>query len=208
MIEFIDQLREKLQQPLPGWQAQRKMAPPVRSEDPKPPKEARLGGVMILVFEIDKKWNTLLIRRSVDGQTHSGQISFPGGKAEPTDADLIHTALRECEEEVNVRRSDIEVLGCLTPLYIPPSNFLVTPVVGYVTRLQSYKASEREVQEIIRTPLELLFYEKTKSIHEVMRSDDKTIPMTTPVYHLADDIVIWGATAMMIAELETLIIQP
>jgi 8-oxo-dGTP pyrophosphatase MutT (NUDIX family) len=208
MLPFIDELKIKLAQPLPGWNAQKKMAPPVRGEDPIAPPHAKLGGVMILIFDIDKKWNTLLIRRTADGHTHSAQISFPGGKKDPSDKDLIETALRECEEEVNVKRNDIEVLGTLTPLYIPPSNFLVTPVVGYVNKLQSYKASEYEVQEIIRTPLELLFFEETKAIKQVNRSDDKTLLMETPVYELHEDIIVWGATAMMISELEHLILQP
>ncbi|MBL7773340.1 MAG: CoA pyrophosphatase [Chitinophagaceae bacterium] len=208
LLNLIDELRDKFQhQSLPGLDAQMKMAPPMRTRDMQVPSNVRLGAVLILVFEIDKKWNTLLIRRTEDGQTHSGQISFPGGKKDPSDRDLIHTALRECEEEISVLRKDVEVLGTLTPLYIPPSNFLVTPVVGHIKELQNYKASEREVQEIIQTPLELLFWEETKSEKEVLRSDDPSVAMTAPVYKLADDIVIWGATAMMISELETLILQ-
>lgn len=208
MIEFIDELRFKLAQPLPGLSAQMKMAPPIRTADMKAPDDVRLGGVMILIYEIDKKWNTLLIRRTEDGNTHSGQISFPGGKKDHNDQDLISTALRECEEEINVKRNDIEILGTLSPIYIPPSNFLVTPAVGYVKHLQSYKAAEFEVQEIIQTPLELLFWHKTKSTRIVKRSDNKEQDMETPVYRLADDIIIWGATAMMISELESLILQP
>lgn len=207
-LSFIDDLRTKLQaEALPGLEAQMKMAPPVRTRNMQVPGDVRLGAVMILVFEIDKKWNTVLIRRTEDGHTHSGQISFPGGKKDATDPDLIYTALRECEEEIRVKRKDVEVLGTLTPLYIPPSNFLVTPVIGHIKELQNYKASEREVQEIIQTPLELLFWDETKTHKEVMRSDDNTIPMKAPVYLLAEDIVIWGATAMMISELETLILQ-
>lgn len=208
-LSFIDDLRSKLQaEILPGLEAQMKMAPPVRTRNMQVPDDVRLGAVMILIFEIDKKWNTVLIRRTKDGHTHSGQISFPGGKKDATDPDLIYTALRECEEEIRVKRKDVEVLGTLTPLYIPPSNFLVTPVIGHIKELQNYKASEREVQEIIQTPLELLFWDETKTHKEVMRSDDNTIPMKAPVYLLAEDIVIWGATAMMISELETLILQP
>ena len=147
MSEFIEQFKQKLALPLPGLEAQMKMAPPIRSSSMQAPDNARLGGVMILLFEADKIWHTILIRRSEDGKTHSGQISFPGGKKDPNDFSIIETASRECEEEIGVHRNQIEILGCLTPLYIPPSNFLVTPTVGVVSFVQAFKPSEKEVQE-------------------------------------------------------------
>ncbi|MBL7764873.1 MAG: CoA pyrophosphatase [Chitinophagaceae bacterium] len=202
---LIELIKEKLSLPLPGIDAQMRMAPPIRHRDMQAPDDVRLGGVMILLYHVDEQWNTLLIRRTEDGHTHSGQISFPGGKKDSSDPDLLYTAIRECEEEIGVRRQDIEILGSLTPVYIPPSNFLVTPVVGFIKSLQSYKASEQEVEEIIQVPLDVLFHPENKKEHEVFRSDRKDLGMKTPVYHLDPSIIVWGATAMMIAELEAVL---
>ena len=83
--KFVEEVKEKFSKPLPGLEAQLKMAPEIRRQQMEIPADARLAGVMILLFEIDKKWNTILIRRAEDGQTHSGQISFPGGKNEKFD---------------------------------------------------------------------------------------------------------------------------
>jgi 8-oxo-dGTP pyrophosphatase MutT (NUDIX family) len=201
-MDFIEKIREKLLQTLPGIHAQMKMAPTIRAKHMAAPDDARLGGVLVLLIEGDKSWNTILIRRTDDGQIHGGQISFPGGKKDPSDTDLIATALRECEEEIGVNRHEIEVLGTLTPLYIPPSNFLVTPTLAYIQNVQAFKPSEKEVQEIIKVPLDLLFDPAIKAAQKVRRSDKKDEDMDTPVYMLSDDIVIWGATAMMISELE------
>jgi len=121
------------------------------------------------------------------------------------DENIIATALRECEEEIGVPTKEIEVLGTLTPLFIPPSNFLVTATVGYVKTLQNFKPSEKEVKEIIKVPLDLLFHSSVKGERIVKRSDKKYEDMKTPVYLLQEDIVIWGATAMIIAELEELL---
>jgi 8-oxo-dGTP pyrophosphatase MutT (NUDIX family) len=205
MSSFIETIQEKLSLPLPGIDAQMKMAPPIRAREMQAPDHARKGGVMILLFEADKIWHTILIRRTEDGKTHGGQISFPGGQFDHHDESIIATACRECEEEIGIPRQDIQVLGTLSPLYIPPSNFLVTPTIGWVHHNLNFKASEIEVQEIIRVPLDLLFYDAIKDHQHVKRSDDASIEMKTPVYKLNEDLVIWGATAMMISELEHLI---
>jgi 8-oxo-dGTP pyrophosphatase MutT (NUDIX family) len=183
-------------------EAQLKMAPEIRRQQMEIPADARLAGVMILLFEIDKKWNTILIRRAEDGQTHSGQISFPGGKNEKFDVDIIATACRECEEEIGIKRNDIEVLGTLTPIYVPPSNFVVTATIGFIANAQNLKPDEKEVQEIIQVPLEFLFHPKIKKEQEVKPN------LMSPTYHLDETIIVWGATAMLISELEHLLNLP
>ena len=202
MIDLIEKLKDRLLHPLPGEIAQFKMAPKGRTRQQDLPDNIRLGGVMILLFIIDKKWNTILIRRTEDGNHHSGQISFPGGRKDASDQDIIYTACRECEEEIGVPMNEINVLGTLSPLYIPPSNYLVTPTVGYVSTLQNYKASEREVQEIIQLPIELLFDDRIKNEKTVVPSSQLNTTIQTPVYELGEDTIVWGATAMMISELE------
>ena len=200
--QFVEEGKEKFLKPLPGLEAQLKMAPETRRQQREIPNDARVAGVMILLFEIDKKWNNILIRRAEDGQTHRGQISFPGGKNEKFDVDIIATACRECEEEIGIKRNDIEVLGTLTPIYIPPSNFVVTATVGFIPNAQYLKAEEKEVQEIIQVPLEFLFHPKMKKEQEVKPN------VISPTYHLDETIIVWGATAMLISELEHLLNLP
>lgn len=200
--KFVEEVKEKFLNPLPGLDAQLKMAPEIRRQQMEIPDDARKAGVMILLFEIDKKWNTILIRRGEDNKTHSGQIAFPGGKHEIFDKDIVATASRECEEEIGIKRNDIEVLGTLTPIYIPPSNFVVTATVGYIANSQNLKADEKEVQEIIQVPLDVLFHPQLKKEIEVKPN------LITPTYFLDETIIVWGATAMMISELELLLDFP
>ncbi len=204
-MDFIENIRAKLLNTLPGIDAQMKMAPPTRTSDMQAPAYARQGGVLVLLIEGDKNWNTILIRRTEDGQTHGGQISFPGGKKDLSDADIIATALRECEEEIGINKNEIDVLGTLTPLYISPSNFLVTPTLAYIKNVQAFKPSEKEVQEIIKVPLPMLFDPLIKQLRNVRSTNSKNDNMSVPVYLLGEDIVIWGATAMMISEMEHII---
>lgn len=206
-MEWIYNMQARLLTDLPGWLAQSKMAPPIRTANMPIPENVRLGGVMILLMEHEGKWHTVLIRRTEDGHTHSGQISFPGGKKDRQDEHLTATALRECDEEIGVPANAVEIIGNLSPLYIPPSNFLVTPTVAWLKTPWRFRPSEREVQEIIQVPLDLLFDPAIKKVKEVKRSDLKNIGMHTPVYALDKDIMIWGATAMIIAELESLLIE-
>lgn len=199
---MIEQLKQELLKPLPGQAAQLRMAPPLREKLMEAPPDARLGGVMVLLFEKKNEWHTLLIRRTEDGNTHSGQISFPGGKKDDADADMIHTALRECEEEIGIPADAISVLGTLSSLYIPPSRFLVTPTLGFLSEIRAYRPSQYEVQEIIELPLNTLFAPEQKSNCEVRSSGDKQLRIQTPVYRLPDQNIIWGATAMILSELE------
>lgn len=204
---FIEQLTTKLQGSLPGVVAHRKMIPEGRAFPYIIPDNAIKSAVMILLYDLDNQWNTVLIRRTKDGQTHSGQISFPGGKMETSDKNLNHTALRECEEEIGIPMSDIQPIGTLSNVYIPPSNFIVTPTIGYIKNMRQFKASKNEVQEIIQLPLELLFQKNIKLVQEVRSNHNPKMPIKTPTYTLAEDLIVWGATAMMIAELEDVILS-
>ena len=91
-------------------------------------------------------------RCQYDGK-HSGQISFPGGKVEETDKDIYHTALRETNEEIGVIMQDIEVIGQLTNVFIPVSNFLVFPIVGFINYLPQFNIDNNEVEELIELKL-------------------------------------------------------
>ncbi len=203
MSDFISKIKERISDSLPGTAAQLKMAPATRINQLIAPHNARQSGVMVLLFMEDEVWHTLLMQRTEDGHTHSGQISFPGGKKEESDRDIIETAARECEEEIGIDKSTISVIGTISPLYIPPSNFHVTPVVGFLPGNFAMKISEQEVHEVYKISLSYLFDDKIKEKRSIVTSQN--LRLESPVYVLSNSKVVWGATAMIISELEHLI---
>ncbi len=202
---FIAQLKARLEQPLPAWEAHKIMAPPSRLPTPnydEKKKQARVGCVLALLYPVDGILHTVLTQRPEYDGAHSGQISFPGGKVEEYDTDYVGTALREAHEEVNIQAEDVTILGQLSDLYIPPSNFLVFPVVGYSAKRPDFIADAREVVDIIELPLvEILNGENitTTSIvaNKIFRFDSPTF--------VFNEHIVWGATAMMLAELKYLL---
>lgn len=201
-MRVFEEVQLKLLTELPGLDAQMKMSPPVRKRHPDIPSNVRYSAVCILLLEKEKEPYTLLIKRTVDGKTHSGQIAFPGGQIDKPDSCLTYTALRECEEEIGIPVRDIHVLGCLTPLYIPPSNFIVHPVLARISSLTGLQKDTREIDRIIPANLNQLFSSKSNAL--VKRSDAPHIQMHTPVYHLPTKEYVWGATAMILSEVEAL----
>lgn len=197
---FIKELEIKLQSKLPGFEAQSLMAPKLRynlSESEIEQTHARASAVLIPLYKKDHKWFTVFIQRHDYKGVHSGQISFPGGKKDEGDIDLTETALREAEEEVNINRHKVKVLGQLSQLYIPPSNFLVTPIIGYLEEIPVLKKQPYEVKEILEIPLDLLFDPssiKNKIIYLANGNHSET------PYYDAYGKVIWGATAMILSE--------
>lgn len=139
-------------------------------------------------------------RRDYNG-AHSGQISLPGGKSDPLDADLQHTALRECFEEIGINR--VEVVGKLTPLFIPVSGFLVHPFVGYCDlKNPEMPYQQREVRSIIKLRLKELLNEAT--IKQGTIDFMNNMKIKTPYFEVEEQRV-WGATAMMLNELKDLL---
>ena len=128
---------------------------------------------------------------------HSGQIAFPGGSWEEGDVDFTATALREACEEIGVCQ-DVKILGHLTPLYVPPSNFLVYPAVGALPQRPVWKPDPDEVAEVLEFSLPDLLDDSRK------REEDWLLrghPFRVPFYDVAGHSV-WGATALMLSELE------
>ncbi len=166
------------------------------------PDNARDSAVLQLLFPLRNEPHLLFIRRTEDGRAHSGQISFPGGRYEPGDASFMITALREAEEEVGITAGEVEVLGALTPLYIPVSLFMVHPFVAWSENRPDYLPSEQEVSEILEIPLSHLFDKANKIMTEVKPASMPGLTLTVPAYSLPGGAFIWGATAMMLAELE------
>jgi 8-oxo-dGTP pyrophosphatase MutT (NUDIX family) len=206
---FAADLRRALQGPLPGHAAFAAL-----NGYPRPSVEAALAlvpppresAVLILLHPVDGVEHTLLMRRPVYPGVHSGQVAFPGGKREAEDADLHATALREFREETGASTEGFEVLGELTRIHIPPSRTLVTPVVAWSGQLTELRPDPREVDHLMDVPMA-----------ELLRNDilrRKPIPMGTDqqermaaYWDIAGETV-WGATAMMIAELRTVLGHP
>lgn len=196
---FINKLQTRLQHPLPGITAHSVMASETRLKlkMPSPNEKTRESAVLILFYPSDNQvFIPLILRPQYDG-VHGGQMAFPGGRAEKEDENLERTALREAQEEIGVRVSDITVLGKLTKLFIPPSNFYVQPVVGFMNRKPDFYPDPREVDKVIEITLENL---KNPEIIGRKILNVRGLEVDTPFYEILNTTV-WGATAMMISEL-------
>lgn len=196
-------LRRRLAEPLPGREAQYKMASLRRLQElnphPAPPATAKIACVLALLFQRNKAWHTVLIERSPNPRDrHSGQISFPGGRWEESDGALANVALREAEEEVGVPAREVEILGQLTELYIPVSNFLVHPFVGLLQAPPAFRPQPGEVAGILTPALEVFHSAKNRKRTDVKIGQGVTLPDVP--YFEVDGRVVWGATAMILNE--------
>jgi 8-oxo-dGTP pyrophosphatase MutT (NUDIX family) len=203
--QFCKILSQQVHHELPGSEVQLEMAPPMRALEMTPKSGYRVGAVALVLCEINDEWNIILMRRTADSGVHSGQISFPGGKYDDTDFSYLFTAMRELEEEIGISAHHYKVIGSLTPLYIPPSKFLVYPQLFVMHEPPKVTLSEAEVVELLYFPLKELQLASSKSVKEVGKSDDPSNRIITPVYVVDELNFIWGATAMMLRELEVLL---
>ncbi|HRG88633.1 MAG TPA: CoA pyrophosphatase [Chitinophagales bacterium] len=198
---FIEILRMELAKPLPGEDAQYRLAPPYRQRFTREyivKQNPRVSGVMVLLYERNGLLNLAFTQRKTYQGVHSGQMSFPGGKKDEADKDLVETALRETEEEVGVMRSQIDLLGSLSELYIPPSNFLVQPTVGFAGGRVEFVPQENEVEKVVEIPVDFFMdYSNINMQTEIKIFDGNTVRV--PAYHY-NGHVIWGATAVMLSE--------
>jgi 8-oxo-dGTP pyrophosphatase MutT (NUDIX family) len=199
-IEFI---RQRLSGTLPGRTSHLKMAPEHRAEEllsvNTETYNPKLSAVLVILFHENGKLRIVFIRRSEYVGIHSGQIAFPGGRYEESDDDLRVTAFREVEEEIGVPAESLQLLGHLSDLYVPPSNFLVRAYVAYTPQKPEYKLDEREVQEVLEVDFDHFLNP------EIIRWKDfpahNSVRQTRAPYFDVDGTIIWGATAMMLTEL-------
>lgn len=198
---FGKRLVQQLQLPLPGTDAQRIMAAkpinPKRFEE-EFERPAKPSAVLVLLYPFENEVHMALMKRPIYPGVHSGQISFPGGKKESYDQDLIATALREAEEEVGVDQSEIKVIGELTDLFIIVSNFKVKPVIGLMDKKPDFILDPREVAGVLNISLKDLNLPKYQGLKEMTFKNNITI--NAPYYNVHGNVV-WGATAMIISEL-------
>lgn len=175
------------------------MASPNRSlaaPDDSPPRQA---AVLILFSPAGTAGELVLLftQRTLNVAHHKGQICFPGGRQDADDCTLVHTALREAEEEIGLPPEDIVILGHLTPLYVPVSNHLIHPIVGWISQLPALAPNPAEVAQVLRVPLSALLDPHNVSTYTYTSNQQE---VTTPCYAVAGQC-IWGATAMMTSEL-------
>ena len=198
-------LMPQLVNALPGQEAQLKMAAYHSRLNLKPAKDAIQAAVLVLLYadQMSEIHLVFIERVRYAGDQHSGQIAFPGGKMEAADFNLENCALREAEEEIGLGPSAVEILGRLSPLYIPVSNFQVTPILAVAHEIPAFTAQVSEVATILPTPL-AHFWDpsvlKAKDIEIRPGFQLKNVPFFDLKGH-----VLWGATAMILQELIDLV---
>jgi 8-oxo-dGTP pyrophosphatase MutT (NUDIX family) len=200
-LKLIEQIKLALNKPLPGEEAQYRMAPSYRprlTQEQIFSHKPKVGGVMLLLYKKNDLLTTVLIKRKEYDGVHSGQMSFPGGKQDENDTDNIVTALRETHEEIGIEPSRIQVLGRLTELYIPPSNFLVYPSVGYTNTIEKFYPEASEVEKVVEIPVDFFLDEKNINLQTEVPVFNNT-KVVVPAYKF-DDHIIWGATAIILSE--------
>ncbi|MDD3458579.1 MAG: CoA pyrophosphatase [Weeksellaceae bacterium] len=200
---YIDELKYKLthfEGELPGWESQQKLSPPYRDRfDIESVKKAnpRAAAVLIMLYENDDGDIEFPVTlRQIYQGVHSNQISLPGGAFEPEDIELSRTAVRETCEELGVYEEDIEIALQLTELYIPPSNFLVYPFVGFYKGVPNFDIQSYEVQQVV--PLDLGAFLRAESLNFEREFGGHRVEI--PGYDLGENEYIWGATAMILSE--------
>lgn len=191
-----------------GETSHAKMSPPYRLELAERMKEkaknAKLAGVLALFYPKAHETHLVLILRNSYKGVHSAQVGFPGGKYEEDDGDLMETALREAEEEVGVSKNIVDVLKKMSPLYIPPSNFMVHPYVAISESTPNFIKQDEEVDAIIEVKLKNFLDDANTITTRVPTSFD--VEVDVPAFKLNGHIV-WGATAMMLGEIKDLLKQ-
>lgn len=192
-------LQNKLKGSKPGLKAQLKM-----STHPRPghtiyqevQNSSVQAGVLVLLYRKREKFYLVLTRRTSRVNHHQAQISFPGGRQEIGES-VEQTALRETQEELGVPPESLKVIGSLSPLYIPPSNHCIYPVVSVAEKRPTFCPSPEEVNELIEIPVNHLLDERNVQ-REVWRVAGRKLEVP---FYLYKDEKIWGATAMVLAEL-------
>jgi len=198
LSSILEDLESRLRGPKPGLAAQLRMAP-----NPRPGQKTYLevldtcrpAAVLILLYPRRGDLHIVLTRRTSEVDHHRGQVSLPGGEVDAGET-IVEAALREAREEIGVRPEGARVLGVMTPLYIPASNYCITPVVAAMPRRPVFRRAPAEVAEVIELPLEELLDPATVR-REVwtLRGRKTDIPFFFYRGHK-----IWGATAMVLAE--------
>jgi len=159
------------------------------------------AAVMLLIFPVGNEPNIVFIKRPEYIGAHSNQVSFPGGRVEKDDVNLAATAIRETQEELGNNLDNITIIGNLTPLLIPISGYEVHPYVGAIEYCPVWQPDPGEVLYTMDVPLKELFDEKNQKKETwVFNGIEREVP-----FYAVNNEKIWGATAMILAEFETIL---
>lgn len=201
--EILESFRSRFPKELPGEKAWTEMSSRLRKEDffPRTQDYKDASVLICLIPKEDDKVYIPFIQRPKEKGPHSKQISLPGGRYDQNiDKEFHHTALREAEEEIGLPSEKIKILGKLTSLYIPVSNFLVHPYIGFLQKIPEFKIDKKEVDQLLLFSLEEFLNPENKK-YQKLTIDKFLIPVQikVPTFSIQNKI-IWGATAMIMNE--------
>ena len=185
---------KRLQELLPGLEAQIRMAPSKRFAVPDPPDPLLPAAVLILLFPEDNSWRFFLTERTHGVEHHQGQISLPGGAREK-DESLEEAAIRETQEEMGISETP-EIIGQLSKLHIPVSGFEVSPFVGWLSVRPEVEPNNVEVARVHEVTLADFL---ATECHKWEKRTFRSIEIEVPYFEL-DGVKVWGATAMILSE--------
>ncbi|SHM27327.1 NUDIX hydrolase [Flavobacterium xinjiangense] len=201
--EFLEYVPKLMTAELPAEVSHIKMAPLERIESLKNfdigIKKPKIAAVMMLFYPKNGITHLVLIVRNSYKGVHSAQIAFPGGKYEVQDEIFENTALRETHEEVGIHPNIMEIIKTFTPMYIPPSDFMVHPFLGICKEEIVFVPDPKEVANIIELPLTVFLSDAI--ITDTNLTTSYANDISVPAFKIEEHIV-WGATAMMLSELK------
>lgn len=152
------------------------------------------SAVLVPIYKKKSEYYILFTKRTARVEYHKGEISFPGGKRDKKDSDLLATALREAFEEIALRPEVVEILGKLDDESTVSTNFVLSPFVGFIPYPYDFKINHKEVEKLIEVPIAAV-QDKANFRQEIITDKGRVFPT---YFYYYSDYVIWGATARIL----------